>query len=82
VIGLQMARRARGDDRAATRSAVAAPAIQSACLHCGRIHAADAVFCSQCGRPVGASLTITRCSRCGRALRPGAKFCARCGQAV
>lgn len=82
VIGLQMARRARRDDHAASLSTAATPTIQSACPHCGRIHAADAVFCSQCGRPVGAAMTITKCSHCGRALRPSAKFCARCGQAV
>jgi uncharacterized OB-fold protein len=63
-------------------STATAPTIQSACPHCGRIHTADAVFCSQCGRPVGTAMTITKCSHCGRALRPSAKFCARCGQAV
>jgi subtilisin family serine protease len=82
VAGAQMARRARAGERMSPRSVVAAQLMPAACPHCGRIHSADAVFCSQCGRPVGAAATITKCSHCGRALRPGAKFCARCGQGV
>jgi len=72
--------------RRPTRSALpAARSIQlarQACPHCGRTLPNDAVFCAQCGRPVGATQTVTKCAHCGRALRPGAKHCARCGQAT
>ncbi len=82
VAGWRIAYRARREGPLPARpNPVVSPA-QSACPHCGRTLPDDAVFCSQCGRPVGAATTITKCSRCGRALRPSAKYCARCGQAV
>ncbi len=79
VAGWRLTRRPDRSAAPSTRSIDAAPA---ACLHCGRTLPADAVFCAQCGRPVGALQTVTRCAHCGRALRPGAKYCARCGHAA
>ncbi len=79
VAGWRLTRRANRAAPLATRSINAAPL---ACSHCGRTLPNDAVFCAQCGRPVGATQTVTHCAHCGRALRPGAKYCARCGQAA
>ena len=76
VTGWRLAGRpARSAARAVRSSAPAA------CPHCGRTLPNDAIFCAQCGRPVGATQTVTHCAHCGRALRPGAKHCARCGHA-
>jgi len=79
VVGWRFTRRS---DRSAPSPARSINAIQAACPHCGRTLPGDAVFCAQCGRPVGAMQTVTKCAHCGRALRPGAKHCARCGHAT
>lgn len=43
------------------------------CPHCGRPLAADAVFCSYCGKPVH------MCPKCHQPVDPSAKFCPSCG---
>jgi len=45
------------------------------CIACGSSNAADAKFCSQCGRP----LAIT-CESCRNVSIPGSRFCNQCGQ--
>jgi hypothetical protein len=47
------------------------------CPSCGPRPESDAVFCSDCGRMLGAG-----CPSCGAALGPDAKFCVECGAAV
>ncbi|HZY42917.1 MAG TPA: zinc ribbon domain-containing protein, partial [Anaerolineae bacterium] len=79
IAGWRLSHRADRSAPLAARSIGPAPTV---CAHCGRTLPHDAVFCAQCGRPVGATITITKCPRCDRALRPGAQHCARCGQAV
>ena len=68
IAGWRLSRRADRSAPLAARSIGPAP---TACAHCGRTLPHDAVFCAQCGRPVGATQTITKCGHCGRALRPG-----------
>ena len=46
------------------------------CPHCGAEIAADARFCSKCGKP------ISRVCECGAALAPDAAFCSRCGRST
>lgn len=79
VVGWRLSRRSARGGSSPARSVELA---RSACPHCGRTLPDDAVFCSQCGRPVGNAATITKCANCGRAVRPGAKHCARCGHAI
>ena len=50
--------------------------LTSGCPHCGAELAADARFCSKCGKP------IPRVCTCGAALAPDAAFCSRCGRRV
>ena len=91
--GLRMALHARGEAspqphgfraeitrKATGQSRSSSSAMQAACAYCGRAQSADAVFCTQCGRPFGAAITLTKCPRCARALRPGARYCTHCGQ--
>lgn len=54
-------------------AAPVAPASR-ACGGCGRSLAADARFCSGCGKPVA-----PRCPACGLEALPGARFCRGCG---
>jgi len=79
VAGWRLMRR---PDRSTPPAARSIGNVPVACPHCGRTLPADAVFCAQCGRPVGTTQTMTKCAHCGRALRPGAKYCARCGHAA
>lgn len=76
VAGWRLMRR---PDRSTPPAARSIGNVPVACPHCGRTLPADAVFCAQCGRPVGTTQTMTKCAHCGRGLRPGAKHCARCG---
>jgi subtilisin family serine protease len=52
------------------------------CTYCGRANRSDAVYCKQCGRPIGPTVTGTSCQQCTSILRPGAKFCSTCGKIV
>jgi hypothetical protein len=79
-IGFVTARRARRESGPWSRSAsLTISSTPAACQYCGRSFQPDAVFCTQCGRPIVNAITLTRCSHCGRALRPGAQHCTRCG---
>ncbi|HEY4721570.1 MAG TPA: S8 family serine peptidase [Anaerolineae bacterium] len=79
-IGFVTARRARREVGPWSRSAgPTSGSVPAACQYCGRSFQPDAVFCTQCGRPVVNAITLTKCSHCGRALRPGAQHCTRCG---
>jgi len=49
------------------------------CSSCGPRPELDAVFCSNCGRPL---LSGSACDRCGAALQPDSKFCEGCGRQV
>jgi hypothetical protein len=42
----------------------------------------DAVFCSACGRRLGAGTALGYCSRCGTTLETDARYCNRCGSRV
>jgi hypothetical protein len=42
----------------------------------------DAVFCSACGRRLGAGTALGYCSRCGSTLETDARYCNRCGSRV
>ena len=44
------------------------------CPACGPRPESDAMFCSDCGRMLGAG-----CAACGAAVAPDAKFCVECG---
>lgn len=44
------------------------------CPACGPRPESDALFCSDCGRMLGAG-----CAACGAAVAPDAKFCVECG---
>ncbi len=46
------------------------------CPHCHAEIAADALFCSKCGKP------IPRTCACGAALAPDAAFCSQCGRSA
>lgn len=48
------------------------------CPNCGPRPESDALFCSECGRALGAPA----CAACGAALVAGARFCERCGAPV
>ncbi|HYK11408.1 MAG TPA: zinc-ribbon domain-containing protein [Gemmatimonadales bacterium] len=41
-----------------------------------------AVFCSECGRRVGAQNEDRFCTTCGTLLEPDSRFCGRCGSRV
>lgn len=43
---------------------------------------AGAVFCSECGRRVGAQDQDRFCTKCGTPLEPESRFCGRCGSRV
>ncbi len=55
----------------------AAPAAKAFCPECGAPVAADANFCSNCGKKLKAAIA---CPGCGQPVNAGAKFCANCGQ--
>ena len=57
-----------------------APASAIPCPKDGPRPEPRALFCSACGRRLGAAQGY--CSRCGTALEPDARFCARCGVPV
>ena len=63
-------------------AAVAAPAKAGkggvACPTCGPRPEGDALFCSNCGRSLGATL----CGGCRAPMAPGQKFCESCGRAA
>ncbi len=61
----------------AQQAAPAAPAAKSFCADCGAPVAADANFCSNCGKKLKAAAV---CPGCGQPIAPGARFCAGCGQ--
>jgi hypothetical protein len=61
----------------APRSPLPAPV----CPTHGRRPEPDAVFCSECGRRLGAA-AAGYCSRCGTALESDARYCNRCGARV
>ena len=50
---------------------------QKFCSGCGAVLAADAAFCSKCGKPAGGGAF---CTKCGAAVQPGSLFCGKCGQ--
>jgi len=52
---------------------------QPSCPRCGPRPESDALFCSSCGRQLGAA---EFCSGCGARLQPEALFCAGCGVGV
>ena len=49
------------------------------CSSCGPRPEPDAVFCSNCGRPLPSR---SACDRCGAALQPDSRFCEACGRQV
>ena len=49
------------------------------CNSCGPRPELDAVFCSNCGRPLRSR---SACDRCGAALQPDSRFCEACGSQV
>jgi rRNA maturation endonuclease Nob1 len=49
------------------------------CNSCGPRPEPDAVFCSNCGRPLP---NRSVCDRCGAALQPDSRFCEGCGRQV
>jgi len=57
----------------------APPVAAGSCPKCGPRPESDALFCSSCGRPLGAA---SFCTGCGAALQPGALFCEGCGVGV
>jgi hypothetical protein len=46
------------------------------CPTCGPRAESDAIFCSNCGRPLGAT---PHCRECGTPLVAGSRFCDNCG---
>lgn len=53
------------------------------CANCGCPIDSEAMFCVQCGHPVGGgSPAGARCPHCGLELEPGAMFCIGCGKPV
>ena len=63
----------------------------AACSNCGSPNAADARFCTGCGRPLTPPTVAPApaptaagaiCPTCGISLPPGVKFCAKCGGTV
>lgn len=63
--------------------AIAVPAPKSGkggvtCPNCGPRPESDAVFCSNCGRSLGAS----HCAGCNAPMAAGQKFCESCGRAA
>ena len=64
------------------RSNAALTPARSVCAYCEYRYPPGAVYCPQCGRPVGGSAQPALCARCQSPLRPGAAFCGHCGQAV
>src|SRR5262245_23196031 len=63
---------------AATRPS--APVPRPVCPTHGQRPEKDAVFCSECGRRLGAARGY--CSRCGTALESDARYCHSCGARV
>lgn len=51
----------------------------AACTVCGPRSESDAIYCSTCGRRLGA---VERCEQCHSALVPGGVFCEGCGARV
>lgn len=54
-------------------------ASQPSCPGCGPRPESDALFCSSCGRQLGAT---GFCAGCGAAVEPGSRFCSACGSGV
>lgn len=44
------------------------------CPHCGAINEMEAMFCAQCGQPIGTAV----CPHCGAEIDPDADFCEVC----
>lgn len=44
------------------------------CPHCGAINEMEAMFCAQCGQPIGTAV----CPHCGAEMDPDADFCEVC----
>jgi hypothetical protein len=59
---------------------VATPPARPSCPDHGPRPERDAVFCSACGRRLGAAPGY--CASCGTALESNARFCSRCGTRV
>ncbi len=78
-IGFRSIARSRTRSKSIPRRADISPNI---CAHCGRVNRSNAIYCAQCGRPIGATITETKCARCDHVLRSGAKFCSNCGNSV
>jgi len=73
-------RAAAGPDiEAMVAARVRGVAFAPACPTCGPRVEPDAIFCSSCGRRLGA---IDRCEHCRSALVPGGLFCESCGARV
>ncbi|HEY3106045.1 MAG TPA: zinc ribbon domain-containing protein [Gaiellaceae bacterium] len=49
---------------------------------CGAPLLPGAHFCSNCGRPSGATSPVVTCTHCGQPLPADANFCSFCGNAV
>jgi ribosomal protein L40E len=65
--------------------ALAQPAAQLRCPHCGASVIPGATFCQTCGGRVAEEekqVQIRFCVQCGAQLREGAHFCPKCGQTV
>ncbi|HEX7025418.1 MAG TPA: zinc ribbon domain-containing protein [Gemmatimonadales bacterium] len=60
-----------------SRQGSGSPAAPS-CSLCGPRPEPDAVFCSTCGRPIGAAF----CTSCGTPIQSDGRFCAGCGTKV
>lgn len=56
-----------------------APLAVVSCPSCGPRPESDSLFCSSCGRRLGAA---SFCTGCGAALLPEARFCEECGVEV
>ena len=79
--GEQAVARAAPAPAAQRAPAVAGSARASACPSHGRRAEPDAVFCSECGRRLGAP-AAGYCVQCGSALETDARYCNRCGARV
>jgi len=69
-----------GEPAAVRPAAVHSPASGLACPIHGSPAQPDAVFCSVCGRRLGAAPGF--CLRCGSAVAPDARYCHACGAGV
>lgn len=68
----------REDEGGAVAVAPARGTATTACPACGPRPEPDALFCSTCGRLLGAA----RCAGCGATIPAGAHFCEGCGRSV